>query len=299
MLQAANDSAMRSESPLPEWMAEAPVPASTRKGSSVSLSSSSSGEALRHRSRAAEAAGNAGPSGAQQLEAKEAPHGLNDAHCSGDARPVLAGARAQAPAPLGAGHKQEGGPALAPPFVIAAREGRGRPAGRGGGGRAGQADPAEAEAPVRQAAAEAGALRAMPAQAKGRGTGGARGKATAKPTHTEPAIGSRAARSPEANVSREAERPLPAADGDIKAALALDGGRADGDAQAAAAAGPSRPSAGKVGKAQAPAGEVALVMPEKLPTKVRRGYALLNASAFAPVLMMPRVCHDMLLVVHK
>ena len=216
------------------------MPASARKGSPLSLSSSSSGEAERPRSRPSESADAAGPSGAPQPGALEA-------------RPDLAGA----------GHKQGGGPALAPPFVLAAREGKCRLAGQGGVADAGQADPVKAESPAREAAA---GPRATPAQAKGRGAAGARGKAPAAPAPSA----SRAARTPKASASQEAERPLPAAAGDLKAAPALDGAHTGGAAQAAA--GPSRAgggAAGKAGKALASVSEVALVMPERLPTKAR------------------------------
>lgn len=279
--QAAGDGARRSESPLPDWMAEAPVPASARKGSPLSLSSSSSGEAERLRSRPDETADAAGPSDVQQPGPLEARRDLAGARSGGDARPALAGARAQPPAPLGSGHKQGGGPALAPPFVVAAREGKGRLAGQGGGADASQADPVKAESPAREAAAGAGALQANPAQAKGRGAAGTRGSAPAAPAPT----GSRAARTPEARASQEAERPLPAAHGDLKAAPALDGAHTDGAAQAAAAPGPSRAGAGAVGKAskaQAPAGEVALVMPERLATKARRCSVLLHTTSGFP-----------------
>ena len=253
--QAAGDSMRRSESPLPDWMAEAPVPASARKGSPLSLSSSSSGEAERLRSRPDESADAAGPSSAQKQGALEA----------------------QPPAPRGAGHEQGSAPALAPPFVVAARGGKGRLAGQGGGAGAGQAGPVKAEWPAGEAAAGVGALRATPAQGKGRATAGARGKAPAAPASTD----SRATRTPKLSASQEAERPLPAADGDLKPAPALDRADTCGAAGAAAAAGQSRASAGaagKAGKAAAPAGEVALVMPERLPTKARRCSESLTAS---------------------
>ena len=279
--QAAGDGARRSESPLPDWMAEAPVPASARKGSPLSLSSSSSGDAERLRSRLDQTADAAGPSGAQQLGPLEARSDFASARSGGDAPPLLAGARTQPPAPLGAGHKQGGGPALAPPFVVAAREGRGRLAGQGSGARAGQAGPVKAESPVREAAAGAVPLQATPAHAKGRGAAGARGKALAARAPTGP----RAARTPKASASQEAERPLPAADGDLQATPALDRAHTDGGAQAAAATGPSRAGGGaaaKAGRAQAPAGEVALVMPERLPTKARPCPDLLHTPSGFP-----------------
>ena len=244
------------------------MPASARKGSPLSLSSSSSGDAERLRSRLDQTADAAGPSGAQQPGALEARSDFASAPSGGGAPPKLAGARAQPPAPLGAGHQQGGGPALAPPFVVAAGDGTGRLAGQGSGARAGQASPVKAESPVREAAAGAVPLRATPAHAEGRGAAGARGKALAAPAPT----GSRAARTPKASASHEAERPLPAADGDLQAPPALDGAHTDGGAQAAAATGPLRAGGGaaaKAGRAQAPAGEVALVMPERLPTKAR------------------------------
>ena len=105
--QAASDSARRRESPLPHWMAEARVPASARKGAPLSLSSPSTGEAERLRSRPGKPTAAAGPSGAQQPRALEA-------------RRDLVGARAQSPAPLGAGQKQGGGAAAATPFAAAA-----------------------------------------------------------------------------------------------------------------------------------------------------------------------------------
>lgn len=271
-MQAGKLHTRDSESPLPDWMAEAPVPASARKGSAISLSSSSDDDLARPISTAGvDRAADPAVQSAEGTPGLDLRFNQSGAHSIGEEREESLGADAGAalPAPFASDPPKQKGPSKASPEATR-RKGMGQRAGKAGGTQA--ATPGaigEAGSSQKSAALASPKAPARPKGASPRGGKAARDKAKA----VAEAAAERARTSVMAEAGQATVPVLTTAESNSPPGAPTQGG-ACGDRTADAGEVPCRAQSGGASTAAkaaawAPAGELALVMPEKLPMKVR------------------------------